>query len=569
MHDGERCDNSTPVMDPSMPSAAVPGAVGSSVGTSGASRRASRWRTRLEGWGAAVLAAAFVIGSMPTTELAPLAFVGLAPVLVAMRTRSRWQRLRLGWLAGLLVELALFRWIPFTMTEMTSLGGPVTLAMLAAYAAWHGLRFGVFLALAEPVRRGVVARRPSLGALAVGLTWVAVDWAWPVIFPWALGHAVWELPGAGELLALQGVPLLSWVVVTIAASLAELWVGRRDRRALRRTAVALVAFLAATLGPAALLAPGEAAPSVRVAIVQPNYTLAEKKHATAERRRQLLDRFEAQLRAIPADTFDLVIASEGSFPMWWRLDADDPAALPKNPQLDATRRVQRAIAEGPRTPAILGGLRQDERGRMRNSAVFIGADGRVSGHYDKQALVPFSEYAPLADVFPALGEIKGIGKLQPGDAPCRFDVPVAGRTPLRVTCGICYESLFAAATRRDAADAELLVNLTIDTWFGDSTAPRMHLMTQASRAAELGVPLARSALTGISAHVDVHGRLVADLPRDAPGVLSATLALADGGTVYRAIGQWLAPLACVLVLVLSAARLIVIRRARGAMRGRA
>lgn len=525
---------------------------------------AARWQRRLRGWGAAALAAAFVVLSMPTTELAPLAFLGLAPVIVAMRTRSRWQRLRVGWLAGFVVELALFRWIPFTMTEMTSLGGPVTLAMLVAYAAWHGLRFGVFLALAEPVRRGVVARAPALGPLAVGLTWVAVEWAWPVIFPWALGHAVWELPGAGELLALQGVPLLSLVVVTVSASLAELWVDRKTaRQAVRRTALALLAFLAATLVPAALLAPHEAAPSVRVAIVQPNYTLAEKKHATAERRRQLLDRLEAQLRAIPADTYDLIIASEGGFPMWWRLDADDPAAQPANPQLDATRRVQRALAEGPRTAAIIGGLRQDERGRMRNSAVFIGADGRVAGHYDKQALVPFSEYAPLADVFPALADIKGIGKLQPGDAPCRFDVPLrGGRAPLRVTCGICYESLFSAATRRDAGDAELLVNLTIDTWFGDSTAPRMHLMTQASRAAELGVPLARSALTGISAHVDVHGRLVADLPRDAPGVLSATLALATGATVYRAIGQWLAPLACALVLGLVALRVRAIARAR-------
>ena len=504
----------------------------------------------------AVLASALLfVLAFPTTELGPLALIALVPVLVAMRSRTRWQRFRLGWLLGIAVELTLFRWIPFTMTEMTSIAGPLTWLMALAYALWHGLRLGVFLALAEPLRRAL-ATRPRLApwaGVAVALIYLVVEWLWPVIFPWMLGHALWEAPGAGELLALQGVPLLTFVVALVNAGLADAWWSKYRGQAPGSVAKPLLvplAVLVLLLVLAFIFAPRASDETLRVAIVQPNFTLAEKKKATLALRKTLLDRIDAQIRALPRDTFDLVIASEGAFPMWWVLDADShPGA--SSAMIDATRRIARAVAEGPHADAIIGGLRQDENKHTRNSAVHIGRDGGILGHYDKQTLVPFSEYMPFVGLIPSLGEIRGVGNVLEGDTPCAFDVmPTQGKRsgPVHVACGICYESMFADRTRADAGQAELLVNLTIDTWFGNSTAPRMHLMTQASRAAELGVPLLRSALTGISAQVDIHGRVVASLPVDVPGVLDATVVLSHGTTVFRELGQLFAPLGALLVL---------------------
>lgn len=509
----------------------------------------SPWQGRL----AALVTTTLLVLAFPTTELAPLALVALAPLMVATRlvvgpastpTRTRWRRFRLGWLAGIAIELVLFRWIPFTMTEMTGMSGPVTWGMALLYALWHGLRFGVFFALAEPARRAVASRVPALGPVAIALLYMVVEWGWPVIFPWALAHGVWELPGASALLALQGVPLLTFMVALCNATIAEAWFVRRLAASMYVPAATFVGILAV----ATIVSPGPSDETLRVAIVQPGYSLAEKKHADLEMRKRLLERIDGLIRSIPPDTVDLVVASEGAFPLWWRLDADDPAAS-KNNSLDATRRIQRAIAEGPRAHAIIGGLRQDDARRTRNSAVHLAADGRVLGHYDKQTLVPFSEYVPLVDIIPALAKIPGIGNLQPGDTPCGFDVPFVGKRsgPVRVACGICYETMFADKTLADAGAAELLVNLTIDTWFGTSTAPRMHLATHASRAAELGVPLIRSALTGISAALDSDGRVVAALPMEAPGVMITKVAL-GGPTVFRAIGQWFAPVGAVLCL---------------------
>lgn len=497
---------------------------------------------RLKGFLAAIASAALFVLAFPTTELAPLALFALVPLVMSLRTRTRWQRFRLGWLVGFLVELALFRWIPFTMDQMTSLPDPVAWLMWFTYAGWHGMRIGIFAMLAEPLRRAAASRRPALAPIGVALLYTSVEWLWPVIFPWALGHALWELPLTGAVLALQGVPLMTFVIALVNVAIADALVARSSRVRRRPPLVELV-----TLGLIVVIAfaaaPSADGRSLRVAVIQPNYTLAEKKQADLAMRKRLLDRFEGLIRGLPPESYDLVLASEGSFPLWWRVDAD--RAEGSSFQLRATRRVQRAIAEGPRAAAIFGGLRRDEQNRSRNSAIHFAADGRILGVYDKQTLVPFSEYVPFSDIFPALGEIRGIGRLVPGEKPCRFQIG----DNIEVSCGICYETMFAADTRRDASAAALLVNLTIDTWFGSSTAPRMHLMSHTSRAAELGVPLIRAALTGISAIVDHRGLVIAALPADAPGVLTFTVPLADGATLYRAIGQVFAPLATALCLV--------------------
>jgi apolipoprotein N-acyltransferase len=511
-------------------------------------RRRARWT----GWACALATAILVTLSLPTTEVWPLSFVAWVPLLLALRGRSGGARFRLGWLTGFLFQLVLFRWIPFTMAEMTAMPAPVTWGMWLLYGAWHGLQTGLFAWLTEPLRRLCERHVPALGPFAVAVTYAVIEWAFPALFPWSWGHAIWEVaPLATPLLSLQGVPLMTAYIVLPGAVLADLgadWLERRPHllRGLRRDgarprwkvplALLLLLPLVGTGLRSVLI--GEEHTSLRVAVIQPNFTLEEKKKADLPMRKRLLARIETQIRALPANTYDLVVGTEGSFPMWWRLDADQLPATGQPYQVEATRRVQRAVAEGPKTHVILGGLRQTPTG-VRNAAVHFGPDGRISGHFDKKTLVPFSEYVPLSDTFPALKNIKGIGHMERGDAPCRFDADMP------ISCGICYESMFADDTRADMADSRLIANLTIDTWFGRSTAPRMHLMSHASRAAELGVPLVRGALTGVSAVIDARGQVLEALPQDVEGVLDVNVNVPNGTTFYREIGQIFAPLGAV------------------------
>lgn len=513
---------------------------------------------RLRLLGAAVFGGLCVHAAIPTLDLAVPALVAWVPALVLARG-LRWRhRLALGWLLGAVADLVTFSFIAFTMEHMTNLPGPVGVALVALYALWHGLLAGLFLALAEPARRAAERRLAGAGPLAVAACYAAVDWLFPQVFPLSIGHSFWQVGPVASIAALTGVSGLAFLALLVNASLADAWVHRRARRLLL-PGVALLALLGFGVAWYTHVHAVTPTDTLRVAIVQPNYTLEEKKRAAGRiapedggfpgqggwQRARFLERLDATLRAIPPDRFDLIVASEGAFPGLWRVDADryrDGGPIPSD--VVPTRVVQRAIAEGPRTHAIIGGLRRGPDGRTRNAAVHLGPDGAIRGHYDKQTLMAFGEYLPGRELFPDLAaKVQGIADFAAGDAACAFHVG-----DVTVACGVCYETVFAVSTRDDLGSASVLVNLTIDTWFGTTNAPRAHLMLHTVRAAELGVPLIRSALTGVSALVGPDGQVEASLPLDAAGVLEVDVPLRPLATPFRAVGPVFAWLCVALLL---------------------
>jgi apolipoprotein N-acyltransferase len=73
---------------------------------------------------------------------------------------------------------------------------------------------------------------------------------------------------------------------------------------------------------------------------------------------------------------------------------------------------------------------------------------------------------------------------------------------------ICYEGIFPGLSRELVErGADFLVNITNDAWFGNTSAPHQHLAMVTLRAVENRVPIVRAANTGISAIVDVDGRI--------------------------------------------------------------
>ncbi|NDD93005.1 hypothetical protein EBZ37_13100 [bacterium] len=80
---------------------------------------------------------------------------------------------------------------------------------------------------------------------------------------------------------------------------------------------------------------------------------------------------------------------------------------------------------------------------------------------------------------------------------------------MHVAPAICYEVLFPddmVAAKRSGA--ELILNITNDSWFGPYAEPQLHLGLSTFRSIELGIPMLRSTNTGISAVVDPAGRIL-------------------------------------------------------------
>ena len=191
--------------------------------------------------------------------------------------------------------------------------------------------------------------------------------------------------------------------------------------------------------------------------------------------------------------------------------------------------------------------------RAYNSIYVIDHDGTFLSMYDKLHLVPFGEYLPFQSAMEKLGFVqitKVRGGFIPGDRRRTMTVPNAPRMlPL-----ICYEAIFPGDIVPGNDRPGWIVNLTNDGWFGISTGPYQHLQQARLRAVEEGLPIVRSANTGISAVIDPFGRIIARLGLGAEGVLDSALPKPTSPTLFSRVRDMPVALAVALSTV------IVVRR---------
>jgi apolipoprotein N-acyltransferase len=124
-------------------------------------------------------------------------------------------------------------------------------------------------------------------------------------------------------------------------------------------------------------------------------------------------------------------------------------------------------------------------------------------------------------------------------------MPGGERQPMLAAAGqnlgltICYEDAYGSdqldVLRRGAT---LLVNVTNNAWYGNSTAPHQHLQISRMRALEAGRYLIRAANDGITAVIGPGGEIVARLPQFEEGVLRAQVQPRAGLTLYARTGNY-------------------------------
>ena len=138
-----------------------------------------------------------------------------------------------------------------------------------------------------------------------------------------------------------------------------------------------------------------------------------------------------------------------------------------------------------------------------------------------------------------------------GPGPRLIDLgPLGQALPL-----ICYEAVFASDVNAAPSRPDFLIQITNDAWFGRGAGPRQHLAQARMRAIEQGLPLARSANTGISAMIDPRGRVTASLPLNSAGFVDAPLPAPLPPTFYSRTGDWPVGLLLLAGLALSAFRI--------------
>ena len=211
---------------------------------------------------------------------------------------------------------------------------------------------------------------------------------------------------------------------------------------------------------------------------------------------------------------------------------------------DERPRMMQAVRQG--GTLILGGLRADEQKKTYANSLFVLDDfANIQAFYDKSHLVPFGEYVPLRNIIPFDKIVPLPFDFAEGeDNQTLYVQKTPPFSPL-----ICYEVIFSGRVARKDKRPDWLVNVTNDGWYGISAGPHQHLGMAKMRAVEEGLPIARSANTGISAVFDGYGRIVGQTQLGTEAVLDTVLPVPLSQTPYGRFGIWI-PIGFSFILLL-------------------
>jgi apolipoprotein N-acyltransferase len=455
----------------------------------------------------------------------------------------------LAYVCGVLWYVGNCYWIYRTMHVYESIPTIASLGILLLFAMYVGLYHGLFGWLVVRVHRSFSR---TLTLCAVPFLWVAVELARARItgFPWdLLGNTQVDNSVIARLAPLTGVMGLSFLIAAVNA----LWLIRLPARGHHKvyfgTGVAALITLVATYEAIHVAPPSQEPAPVVATLVQENLGVGSA--AEHESKQEMIESFSAlsltpkiavtptmsQLHGTPIDVpATIIVWPEAPTPF---IDSDP-----------VFRESMEGLATKVHAPVIANAIsfasrNPDGRENLYNSASFFHSNGTYGGHYDKMHLVPFGEYTPYKPLFFFVGHLLDDLVFVPGTH--RTLLEDGGH---RYGVFICYESIFGDDLRNFArTGAEVLVNISDDGWYGDTSAQWEHLDMVRMRAIENHRWIIRATNTGITASIDPYGRVIATLPRSIRSSIDVGFGYRDDMTFYTRHGDWFAWVCAITTIV--------------------
>ena len=494
------------------------------------------WRRWLIAFGAGTMSAL----AMAPIDAWPILFLTFSTLvwLIDGAATGRWNGIlnaaATGWWFGFGYFLAGLYWVGYAfLVDASTFGWLLPFAVIGLPAG-----LAIFMAFGVALAR-LLWTRGALRILALAVALTISEWLRGHVltgFPWnALGYALTTSLVLAQSAAIIGIWGLTFIAVAVFASPATLIDDEAETRWPWLPLALAVVILAVMSGFGAFRlarTPTRFVDGVHLRIMQPNLPQDAKfnyaaKQKVMERYIGLSERVSGpQSRGVRDATH--LIWPESAFPFFL---AREPDALAQIAQLLRggtvliTGAVRLAEPINPKDPAVY------------NSIYVIDQSGSIVSVYDKVHLVPFGEYLPFQRVLEAVGLqqlTKLPGGFSPGDRRRLISVPGAPPAlPL-----VCYEIIFPGELMpHDAQRPGWMVNVTNDGWFGISSGPYQHFQQARVESIEVGLPLVRSANTGISAVVDPLGRVLDALPLGGEGLIDSALPRPIGPPIYARVGD--------------------------------
>ncbi|MGK2943887.1 MAG: apolipoprotein N-acyltransferase [Desulfuromonadales bacterium] len=444
---------------------------------------------------ASALSGLLLACAFPLPDYTALAWLGLIPLILVMQHRP----FKSGFIAGLVFFAVTLYWVNIVMTTYGHLQLAISFLLYLLLAGYLALFWGTATWAACRLKEF----RNYSYALTLPVLWVALEFLREFLltgFPWAtLGYSQQAWLTMIQSADLFGVYGLSYLLILSNAVLGESALALRRKLPQEFPAKAIAAAVLLLLlnyayGYWSLQQELDVRDeTLQTAVVQGNIP-QDQKWRPENQINTVKTYRDLSLQAERTGALDLIIWPEAAMPFYFQ---------------DGGRLVN-TIAELPLETgaSLLFGspayLRDPGGVRYLNSAFLLSSTAQLLGRSDKIHLVPFGEYVPLGSYLPFVNKlVAGIGDFTPGEIN---PLPLQGH---QIGVLICYEVIFPELAREYVRQgSDLLVNITNDAWFGNSSAPWQHLAMARFRAIENRVWMARAANTGISAFIAPSGRIM-------------------------------------------------------------
>ena len=475
-----------------------------------------------------ILSSILIILAFPKPEISGLIWVALVPLFFALEHQTPKQALLMGFILGFLVSLGAFHWVLYTLQVFGGLPLWVALPIFFIFCSFCNIHLALFSYLLKrfPIHLPPLFWIPALYAVLEFLT--------PQIFHWYLGACLYKKLWLIQFADITGIHGVSFLVVTVNIFIYELirWI-KKDTEVFPTASLAITVSLLLLAGIYSAFQLQDLrelmtkSPSIRAALIQTNVGNLEKLQGfqgiqqAIQKARDINETLV--LKAAKEKNIDLIVLPETSVPGFFT--ADHPTH----------REIMFNLASKASVPIFFGGYNK-ERDKTYNSAFLISNFFQILGSYDKIKLLIFGEYFPFTSVLPFLKNIipPSIGDFSKGEAM----TPLSFTKDFKLVPLICFEGIFPDFVRRFVKKGgRFIITVTNDSWFGKTFCPYQHLMLHVWRTIENRTPMFRCANTGISAFIDLTGKIQSQTKIFKEEILVDKVSIINQRTFYTLYGN--------------------------------
>lgn len=422
-----------------------------------------------------------------------------------------------GWWTQFSVTIVGFHWVAITAHDFGFLPWIVAIPVLLIFASFAHLYIPVALLIVRLLMRGK-SWPVHFQFLALALTTSLAERIWPMIFPWhsaySLLHSQLPMYQLAELIGFSGLSSLLMLISAGFAWCLSQWPQSKKKSFQIATSVLTVILGLNLWGFWLKPMDKQFDKNLKVLIVQANIgqfekVLAEKnlKENQNEIQQAVMDKY-FQLTDLAIQKFpeaEVIVWPETAL-----ADYLDPEYLSRPRQQQLQYKIlswQKALITGSYS-------RKFGTNQVYNGMFFFDYRGQLSDTgFRKNQLLAFGERLPFGDTFPWLYDLLPfVSSFSAGPGPEVKKLQTLNQEFV-VSPQICYESLHPWFARKSVLmGADLIVNVTNDSWFGQHFEPYQHASMTWARAIENRRPLIRSTNTGQSSVISHTGKVLITSP---------------------------------------------------------